>query len=196
MTPSGRNTIPRQLLSRNLADEPRWQSHQACLKSSGSDASVKLFLDEIRGDIIQILLKARWQAWLNFIRAADMEIHCKTLPALDTIKLASKKPSYDQRNRAQESIRLLAIHPGSGTETLSCVILSGQVLDNDLKEFESLSYSWGNSQLKNTVQLHQPNHIAKSIQLHLHYLVLFCIYADQTQLESFGWMLYALIKMT
>jgi hypothetical protein len=124
------------------------------------------FLDEIRaGDTIQIVPKARWQAWMNFVRAADMEIHCKTVCPLETINLASEKPSYDQLDQAQRSIRLLSVHPGIGTDSLSCELLPEHLLSPNQKEFEALSYCWGNSSIKKTIQLHQPNGVTKSMQV-------------------------------
>jgi hypothetical protein len=166
VTPSGRNTIPRQLLARNLAGISRWQSHQACLEISTLNTSVRHFLDEIRGgDIIQLLPKARWQCWLNFIRAADMEMHCRSIPSLEVIDLACEIPSYNQLDRARKSIRLLALHPGSGNNSIFCELLSHHLLDGDETEFEALSYCWGNRMERKTIHLHQPNDITKVIQV-------------------------------
>ncbi|KAF2705763.1 HET-domain-containing protein [Pleomassaria siparia CBS 279.74] len=167
-TPTARNNVPRRLIARNIAGQWKTQVHHVLVEreSSDDDDSLPRFLDEIKGgDIVQIFPKARWQGWVNHVHAIDLEVRGKTSPLQLRDAVADVKPSYHQLDRAQRSIRLLAIHPGSGSDPVACELVLISLLQEKPTEYEALSYCWGNSGERKTILLHQSDAAAKNVQI-------------------------------
>jgi hypothetical protein len=78
----------------------------------------------------------------------------------------------------KDEIRLLYLHPGSGTSPLKCTLHHVQL--SDCPRYEALSYQWGSES--------SPSTIAQTS------ISLFSIYDIDGKLECCGWVHHALIK--
>jgi Heterokaryon incompatibility protein (HET) len=114
---------------------------------------------------LQIIAKAQYQAWINFIQEAEIELHGIQSPqdislprisdelALPNVSALREKGYYRQLNEAAQEIRLIRLNPGSFDEPLSFSLAYTSLRDPRHISYESLSYCWGDQKDKCNVTL-------------------------------------------
>ena len=176
---SGHETVPRRRLQYNVRAQSEFKTHVICwdyrdarITSDGGkddDAgiagwhkaglSLKEWLDGIQsGDTIQIIPKAEYPEWKNFVSEARIEVWAEAL--VTAHQAASTHPgndysAYRQLDVEKREIRLVEIKPrASDNDADELIELSLQYTAlSDLHHisYEALSYTWGDHFSRQTI---------------------------------------------
>ncbi|KAL2060293.1 hypothetical protein VTL71DRAFT_9688 [Oculimacula yallundae] len=169
----GHDRVPRRTLQRNVHASSNFRKHEIRWDMADADASIWCWLAEIRrGDTIQIVPRAQFPAWVNFIQEAEIEL-C-VIEKLDTIvtsrttgnppiseSLEQHDSFYRKLDEAIREIRLIHLYPGSFDQALACSLEYISLRDNDHMSYECLSCCWGDQRSKSSITVSYPDqHIA------------------------------------
>ncbi|TGO14127.1 hypothetical protein BTUL_0058g00520 [Botrytis tulipae] len=124
-------------------------------------------LQEMReNDVIQIIPKAYYRAWRNFVLEAEITITGESkesqLEEMGGKKIDGSIPSpltptvedfYVPLNQSRSEIRVLRLLPGHFSTKISCMLWHIQLECEYPSQFEALSYCWGNPKYKKMIQL-------------------------------------------
>lgn len=170
--PSGHEAVPRRRLHYNIHARSDFKTHVCCwdyrdvrITSDGGidddtglvgwhkkGLGLKEWLDGIRsGDAIQILPKAEYAQWNNFVSEAQIEVWVEVLVttarSAASTYLGNDYSAYRQLDVENKEIRLVEIEPRASDDDEDAFIqLSLQytaLSDLHRISYEALSYTWG-----------------------------------------------------
>ena len=159
VSPSGHERVPRRFIQNNVhastefrRHEIRWDIQDAHQKShwdvSSPGMPVSTWLGAIRpGDVVQLIPKARYPAWLNYVKEAQMTIMGFTCSHQTPTTPSSISPTlvpadiYRPLNVSFRETRLIHLDPGDEDE-ISCTLTPISLIGDDV-HYEALSYCWG-----------------------------------------------------
>jgi hypothetical protein len=108
------------------------------------------------GDTVQIIPKARYIAWRNFVQEAEIEVFGEDTQYMSVLPLSSAGNTEDGRARSAHSysiyrplneslheIRLIKLQSGAFSDELSCTIEYASLDESHRTPYEGLSYCWG-----------------------------------------------------
>ncbi|KIX00347.1 uncharacterized protein Z518_10486 [Rhinocladiella mackenziei CBS 650.93] len=144
ITPSARDRVPRRHLQSNLHAISDFREHEICWNLEEAEVSLKRWLRAIKpGDTVQIVPKARHQAWRNYVAAASI-----TVFGLGGEQVGHPSPSapdlniYRPLTRAKE-IRLVSLQSGNTDHQVHCILEHAELGDDVQEPYECMSYCWG-----------------------------------------------------
>lgn len=151
----GHDRVPRKTLQRNVHASLEFRKHENRWDIADAYTSLRSWLTDIRGgDTIQIVPRAQFPAWVNFVQEAEVEI--RFLEELDGMLTPAMTPGpalskslepvdsfYRNLNEGMKEIRLIHLYPGSLAEALACSMEYTPLQDDNHTRFECLSYCWG-----------------------------------------------------
>jgi hypothetical protein len=141
-TTSGRNNVPRYCLHRNRAGVPDWQNTLCSMSSDVSESTAAKFLAEIRGgDTIQLIPRAQFYGWMNYIRSAELEVKGNT--GSSTERAPELYPTYQNLVQDTDSIRFLELFPALQGAAVVFRLMSVDLRSPTHAPYEALSYCWG-----------------------------------------------------
>lgn len=119
------------------------------------------------GDTVQIIPRAHYIAWKNFVRSAEIQIvgdvNCEaSIPRFTPAEPVAAEISSVQRgrnglyrplNQSTREIRVIKIHPGLRDEVLVCTIQTVALNEPHRIPYEALSYCWGDPTRTKPVQI-------------------------------------------
>lgn len=123
-----------------------------------ADVSLQLWLREIRGgDSIQIVPKAQYPGWVNYVNEAEIELQYVASPPDTFLPNAVGRPIlssipeietsiYRKLDKDKKDIRLIILDPGLSEDPISCSLIYTSLLNPSVISYEALSYCWGDSQ--------------------------------------------------
>ncbi|KAE8441554.1 hypothetical protein EG329_004673 [Mollisiaceae sp. DMI_Dod_QoI] len=156
-----RDRIPHNFIQFNITASPKFKEHRVSWDLCTTDESHRQWIGRIRsGDSVQIIPRAKWQAWVNYVKFARIEVHCKMVQNSDSpispISTVSKDHTetvrtvqdsyqhYQELNRDRQELRLLILQPGSLEDPICCHLITSSLQESPAPVFEALSYCWGN----------------------------------------------------
>lgn len=121
------------------------------------------------GDIVQLLPRAQFRAWVNYIKFVRIEIQFKMVLSAeselrpnptslgDEIE-TQRKVRYNYRYHKRipndsRTIRLLVLHAGAPENPIHCNLITSSLKNDRTTEFEALSYCWGDPTDTKTITL-------------------------------------------
>lgn len=120
-------------------------------------------IDLIRpGQIIQLLPRAKYLRWVNFVHELELEVWWtakvaqgeKQDKAGDIARKPEKKRVYSRLDSQTQEIRLLELHSGREGDPVSCNMIHASISDaKDNVPYTALSYCWGDRNELATIQL-------------------------------------------
>ncbi|KAI0836854.1 heterokaryon incompatibility protein-domain-containing protein [Hypoxylon sp. FL0890] len=142
LSPGGIERNPRQIVQYNVHASSTFKRHEVIWKADSEEISIREWVRSVRGgDTVQLAPKAQFAGWINFVREAEIEIHCS-----DSIPVTlSTPPCYRRLDESSAEIRLLSLNPGVPNDPISCSLLYAKLGEHPPMHYESLSYCWGNS---------------------------------------------------
>jgi len=161
--------MPRRVLQYNIHASTQFHEHEICWEVNNDDASIREWISAILpDDTIQIIPKAQFPAWINYVREAEMEVHGTQRPIdilMTDAPLARNDVefSYQDLDESSDEIRLIKLNPGTGDQSISCSLMHTSL--NDLRlPYEALSYCWGDPRNRQDIFLHlsETDKISKS----------------------------------
>ena len=145
-----------------------FRKHEIRWDCTDADESLQSWLSAIRGgDTLQIIPKAQFQAWINFVQEAEIELHfleftqeMSLLPLSDdAISELQHENCYRKLDETVREIRLVRLHPGPSEEPISCSLIYTSLGDPSHIGYECLSYCWGDQKrICNMTLLHLEQH--------------------------------------
>lgn len=158
--------MPRRVLQYNVHASGQFRKHEICWDADGEDTSIREWINAIRGgDAIQIIPKAQYPAWMNFVQKAEIEVHGSETPR-DTAESEVPRPivtpeaagshhraCYRHLDEAAHEIRLVFLNPGSLDEPISCSLMYTSLLESQTIPYEALSYFWGDPRHRRDISL-------------------------------------------
>ncbi|KAI1412730.1 heterokaryon incompatibility protein-domain-containing protein [Hypoxylon sp. FL1857] len=148
ISPGGIERSPRQIVQYNVHASSIFKRHEVIWKADSEVASIREWVRSIRGgDTIRLTPKAQFAGWINFVREAEIEVHCSDFSPVST----STFRCYRRLNESPAEIRLLALDPGAPNDPVSCSLIYAQLREHPSMQYESLSYCWGNSNEKGEI---------------------------------------------
>ncbi|KAI0095420.1 heterokaryon incompatibility protein-domain-containing protein [Hypoxylon sp. NC0597] len=142
ISPGGIARSPRQVVQYNVHASSTFKRHEVIWNADSESPSIREWVRSIRGgDIIQLIPKAQWAGWINFVREAEIEVRCSDLSQVST----SVPPFYRHLDESSSEIRLLSLDPGAPSDPVSCSLIYSRLGDHPPVQYESLSYCWGNA---------------------------------------------------
>jgi hypothetical protein len=118
------------------------------------------------------MLRSQFRAWVNYVKFARIEIHCRMAPNIEpsivprqtsVTSTQSEKEVFRQVQHNyrchhklpndQNTIRLLILHPGLFGSSIHCDLVTSSLEDSETMKFEALSYCWGDATNTNNISL-------------------------------------------
>ncbi|VUC23018.1 unnamed protein product [Clonostachys rosea] len=163
--PSGRSHLRNIIVSFNKPGDPAFFKQQKRWTLE-SGARRWTWVQALRsGDVIQLIPRAKYLAWVNYIKEAEIKI--EYVPKQEQLGLQLEKISllsgagYTQRLRTgDKEVRLLQVQPAQSLDAklkLSWMLAS---LNEDVK-FTALSYVWGDVLDTVEMEIEDPNGLQK-----------------------------------
>ncbi|KAI1269550.1 heterokaryon incompatibility protein-domain-containing protein [Xylariaceae sp. FL1019] len=149
----------RRLLHRNVVANPNSQRLRTVwdVNVPDDERNVRAWLAGIKGgDSIQLIPRAMYTGWVNFVDEAEIEILGR--PRMDDIKPLQKigteslNAYRDLRNDLEE-IRVLHLYPMSQGDEVRCSLEYVSLQNETLPSFEAVSYCWGDQSRHEKVKL-------------------------------------------
>jgi hypothetical protein len=163
IAPNGVDRTMRRIIQYNVHASIQYKTHVIRLGSDSEDVAVREWVGSIRGgDTIQIIPKAQWPVWINFVREAEIEAHGildsprSGIPIVsDAIGSAGKMEGgcYRSLDESTQEIRLIALRPGSFDEPISCSLVLTTLQEPRVSTYEALSYCWGDPRQRSSITI-------------------------------------------
>ncbi|KAH6612159.1 heterokaryon incompatibility protein-domain-containing protein [Boeremia exigua] len=156
-TNGGRNNIPRRCFYRNPAGIPAWSESRSVLDCTQEHDELWNYATAIKPyDVIQLIPRAQFSGWTNFLRKAKLKIEYSThqLQPSDKSKSVFKYQGLDKGDK--KSTRLLDLRPGELSDPIVVALktcIMGQEEGPD-PPYEALSYCWGEPDSSSNGLLH------------------------------------------
>lgn len=157
VTLGGRDNIASEHVQSNVTAIFAFKTHRVVWDLCSADASLRQWMLKIRsGDAIQLVPRAQWQAWTNFVASASMRIHYTIaeveveIPPSPVLSLTSSdsfgkiQENYRFHRKLQNdgrTLRVLLLHPGAREDDIKCDLITSSL--ENATQFEALSYCWG-----------------------------------------------------
>ncbi|KAL8741752.1 MAG: hypothetical protein Q9190_005676 [Brigantiaea leucoxantha] len=180
--PPGRDRILPRMIQTNRVASWKFHEHTNQWNFSDADPTLREFVTSIRdGDVIQVIPRARWPGWRNYIRGIQIEVYCKMLlssisskhvtspadvPKRDTVALSpNDSVLYHPLNRERKDIRLLSLQSGEPDDPISCCLVTSALYASEIPTFEALSYCWGSPAKKKQINISTGNLSVSGIEI-------------------------------
>ncbi|ATZ50325.1 hypothetical protein BCIN_05g06850 [Botrytis cinerea B05.10] len=144
--PPNRTDLRIMTLFENHRGVPRFHDHTARWDESTPGAKWKWIESLQPGDVVQLVPRATYQGWVNFIRTARITIGYQPIterPLLRNTPSMEKHIYARSLNSSEKEIRLLDLQPGEAGDPVVCSIRFHTL--GSKGGFEALSYCWGNA---------------------------------------------------
>ncbi|KAK6086581.1 heterokaryon incompatibility protein [Seiridium cupressi] len=162
--PSG---VERLLHWNDVANDQFQRRRTTWAVQPGSDVQTTWLRTLQPRDIIQIIPRALFQGWVNFVKEAEIEVLGRQrAEVFSPLEGPNLKPHgiYESIKLATNDIRLLSIEPGSQEEPMSLFLSKASLADMEQSSFEALSYCWGDLSNRAPIKLKVANDISESPQ--------------------------------
>ena len=125
----------------NKTGIPEWQTR--VIQNEDDSMGLRTFLNDIRSlDTIQLLPRAMFPGWTNFVLRAEIEVHCaKSVSLLEASPLLGLH--YDKLDSEGQDIYLLELLPGCGGQAICVKFTAVDLLDSGYAHLVALLYRWG-----------------------------------------------------
>ncbi|KAK2594589.1 hypothetical protein QQS21_007719 [Conoideocrella luteorostrata] len=161
ITPGGHDRVARRLLQYNVHASAALKRHEISWSadddgSQDVDPSGRAWVWAIRGgDSIQIMPRAQWPGWINYVREAEIEAHCSHDGMID---LPLIPPCNQFLDSSALEIRLVRLDPGEGDDPISVELRHAKLpgahgRDSPSVQYEALSYCWGDVRDRRDIML-------------------------------------------
>ncbi|KAI1282691.1 heterokaryon incompatibility protein-domain-containing protein [Xylaria sp. FL0933] len=109
------------------------------------------------GDSIQLVPRAMYPGWVNFVEEAEIEIlgRLKTggpIPLVRKIGTGSSS-AYRKLQQEVDEIRILHLHPAARDAEIMCSLKYATLESEMVPQFEAMSYCWGDQTQRKTIKL-------------------------------------------
>ncbi|PQE22890.1 heterokaryon incompatibility protein [Rutstroemia sp. NJR-2017a BBW] len=144
--PPNRTDLRIITLFQNRRGVPQFHDHTARWDESTPGAKLKWIESLQPGDVVQLVPRATYQGWVNFIQTARIIIGYEPTierPLLRNTPSMGKYIYARPLNSSTKEIRLLDLQPGEAGDPVVCSIRFHTLGSNE--SFEALSYCWGNA---------------------------------------------------
>jgi len=153
LSPSGHERVPRRSIQHNVNASLEYRRHINCWSLEDADDDLRLWVTSIRpGDTVQIVPRAHFPAWTNFVNAAKIELWASPSDSnvtLDrTISLVEKNDysGYSPLRHDLREIRVVELQPGEAEQPIRLALKYTRLLERDCLEYDALSYCWGEAE--------------------------------------------------
>ena len=138
-------------IQRNFRASGDFRTHRVSWDINGTNGSWVRSIE--KGDIIGLVARAEYPAWVNIVKAVELEILYEHETEVNSlIGLVTSSFEYIPLRSASD-IRLVLVHPGSFDDALNCTLIHSSLARAKLPGFETISYRWGNSSVQTTINL-------------------------------------------
>ena len=155
LAPIGHDRSHRIVFQANIHADFTFRQHENVWNFDDNDPSHQNWLGSIKGgDLVQIIPRAQYLAWLNYVKSAELEVFWENATIQGSRNLTpGNVPGHPLRNddfpyqpldELNSQIRLITLKPGSFSEPIACYMTYVSLNDKSQYEYESLSYCWGN----------------------------------------------------
>ncbi|KAK7957259.1 HET-domain-containing protein [Apiospora aurea] len=148
--PPNRSSLPNFTLFLNKRGVPEFHPHELRWEEKSTLAKRNWLAALLPGDVIQIIPRAKFQAWVNIVREARMTIGYQfddssaSLSVLQGLGRGNKRLHSQSLKSTQDRIRVLLLQPAENhDDPLFCSLHHLSLGQNE--EFEPLSYCWGDA---------------------------------------------------
>lgn len=158
--PSGLYRIQRLVMQHNV--HARWEATRHVkaydfrdeADENSEEGSSEAWLSAITcGDTVQLVPRALWPAWVNWVIEARIEVWAETVAVVNTERLNPDDNIYRSLNSEEREIRVVAIEPGKAHEPPRLSLHYTSLSRADRIVFNALSYCWGEATNTTSVAL-------------------------------------------
>lgn len=158
--PSGLYRVPRLVLQRNV--HARWEATRHVkaydfrdeADENSEEGSSEAWLSAIKcGDTVQLVPRALWPAWVNWVIEARIEVWAETVAVVNSDRSVPDDKIYRPLNVEEREIRVVAIKPGRDHEPPRLSLHYTSLASRDRILFNALSYCWGETMNTTSVAL-------------------------------------------
>jgi hypothetical protein len=141
-------TIYQREVQRNIRGNGEYRTHIVHWNDHDDNGDTVAWLEGLRGgDIIQLVPRAEYPAWVNIIQHAKMELEYEPrgneLLRAQTLGIRSSGFVYQPLDLAKRDIRILNVHPGAFGDSIRTTLSHLSLSATEGQQFEALSYCWG-----------------------------------------------------
>ena len=168
LSPSGHERVPRRSIQYNVNASLEYKRHVNCWSLEDADDDLRHWMTSIRpGDTVQIVPRAHFPAWTNFVNAAKIELWASpsdwSVAAHTIISLVEKNDYSGYRPLMHDlrEIRVVELQPGEAEQPIRLALKYTRLLERDCLRYDALSYCWGEAKdpqvlLLTVLDEHQP----------------------------------------
>ncbi|KAJ4298833.1 hypothetical protein N0V90_004075 [Kalmusia sp. IMI 367209] len=136
--PAGRNELRSFSVFTNRRGEPEFKDYSTVWQQSE-------WRDALQAkDIIQLIPRAYYPGWVNFVRQARIKIEYEAVkiePSANSLQSFNDEFYSNALNKDTKEIRILKLHPGNLDDPVECSIERMNLGIED--SYDALSYCWG-----------------------------------------------------
>ncbi|EJT81067.1 hypothetical protein GGTG_01054 [Gaeumannomyces tritici R3-111a-1] len=161
VSPSNHARAPINDVQRNVHARFEPKRHENVYKASSSDAEVRKLVSSIRGgDLIQLIPRAAFNAWANYVYEAELKVEGYAATRVDPSSLETPAGLYAPLDKQTKEIRVMAIDAGDFEDAISCTLRTIPMSDSNHIEYNALSYCWGSAGGSRSIQVRVPKQAA------------------------------------
>ena len=178
VSPGGHDRVPKRTLHYNIHASSQFRRHNICWEAESEDTAIRKWVNGIRGgDTIQIIPKAQYAGWINFVQEAEIEVHYHENP-LKALELEvprqvvqqhetmfQDRTFYHHLDEGAREIRLVLLHPGTFDQPISCSLAYISLYEPSTTAYEALSYCWGDARHRLDISVTVPEPEELSVYL-------------------------------
>ncbi|SPO04640.1 uncharacterized protein DNG_07325 [Cephalotrichum gorgonifer] len=161
---SNHERAPVRVAQVNVHARSEARRHENVYDIHSGDAETRAWLAAIRGgDTVQLIPRAQYPAWTNYIYEAELKIEGQVQLGDDpTAPLSAisgvnswRTGFYETLDLAKREIRVLGIEAGAFDDPVVCSLATVPLMDGDNHiAYEALSYCWGHLSTTEEIEIH------------------------------------------
>lgn len=105
------------------------------------------------GDTVQLVPRAKWPAWVNWVIEGRIEVWVETVPAVTSDRPEPDEKLYRPLNVGEREIRVVTIEPGEESMTPRLSLQYTCLSSAERLHFNAFSYCWGEATTTTLVPL-------------------------------------------
>ncbi|ORY57846.1 heterokaryon incompatibility protein-domain-containing protein [Pseudomassariella vexata] len=160
VTPSYHERRPSKMFQYNVHALFEKCEHENVWDVASGDLTTRKWLADIQaGDIIQVIPRADFMLWVNYVYSATIQVEGEKRAALDMAatepqNISSKPKFYNELDPLKRQVRILSLHVGQPDDPVACDVTTISLGDSVHDEqYEALSYCWGEASRKDTIRV-------------------------------------------
>jgi hypothetical protein len=161
ITPSGQERVRRRNIQHNVHACLDYRRHENIWDYENADEALQEWLSMIQnGDTIQIIPKAMYAAWVNYVQEVQLDVFVQSvdassLPSTLSIAEINDFSHYQPLRVEKDEIRVVVLESGADDKPLQLSVQHFSLQEVGSVTYDAVSYCWGEASDMHLISLKQ-----------------------------------------